>query len=391
MANKNFWNIWTSYATYYFGKVNLSIVIPALLVAHEDLSVYSMGMVTSAFFFAYAIGQFLHGQISERYNPFNYIAGGLILSGIVNMILGFSAGYFIILVVLQAFDGFFQSMGWSSCVRANSIIQSPENRERSSIVLGTSYQFGNSFAWLISAFAVGAWGWEAGCWVASIFLLTRGFLLLAAKPDITFKPAQKMKKQIRATLNFPILLGGLSLCFLNMVRYGVITWIPLYLFITGNYAVAEMGKVGLTIFLIPIAGILGTLTYNKIKTNNDLLTFVYLMALAATFVIFPMTEGILSTVVLLTGSFFLYGPHVFLVTTLPHRFVDKQVVAASTGFIDGMGYVGATLIGIIVPFLLGPAENNWAHVFEFWAVTTILIAILVAFGYTKTKNANKME
>ena len=114
--NKTFWNIWTSYATYYFGKVNLSIVIPALLVAHENLSVYSMGLVTSAFFFAYAIGQFLHGQISERYNPFNYIAGGLILSGVVNMILGFSAGYFIILVVLQAFDGFFQSMGWSSCV-----------------------------------------------------------------------------------------------------------------------------------------------------------------------------------------------------------------------------------------------------------------------------------
>ena len=389
--NKTFWNIWTSYATYYFGKVNLSIVIPALLVAHENLSVYSMGLVTSAFFFAYAIGQFLHGQISERYNPFNYIVAGLILSGVVNMILGFSAGYFIILVVLQAFDGFFQSMGWSSCVRANSIIQSPDNRERSSIILGTSYQFGNSFAWLISAFAVGAWGWEAGFWVASIFLLTRGFLLLAAKPDITFKPAQKMKTQIRATLSVPILLGGLSLCFLNMVRYGVITWIPLYLFITGNYAVAEMGKVGLTIFLIPIAGILGTLTYNKIKTNNDLLTLVYLMALAATFVIFPMTEGIFSTVVLLTGSFFLYGPHVFLVTTLPHRLVDKQVVAASTGFIDGMGYVGATLIGIIVPFLLGPAENNWAHVFEFWAATTILIAILVAFGYTKTKNIGKVE
>jgi len=30
--NKTFWNIWISYATYYFGKVNLSIVVPALLV-----------------------------------------------------------------------------------------------------------------------------------------------------------------------------------------------------------------------------------------------------------------------------------------------------------------------------------------------------------------------
>jgi len=91
--NNQFWNLWSSYAIYYFGKVNLSIVIPALLITYGDL--------------AYAIGQFLHGQISERFNPYLYIALGLVLSGIANMFMGFIGSFFVMLLVLETFDGWF--------------------------------------------------------------------------------------------------------------------------------------------------------------------------------------------------------------------------------------------------------------------------------------------
>jgi len=156
--NKTFWNIWTSYATYYFGKVNLSIVVPALLVTYKDLNMHSVGLVSSGFFFAYAIGQFLHGQISERYNPFVYISLGLICSAAMNLLLGFTAGFFILLFVGEILDGGFQAMGWSSIVRANAEIQKDaKSRERTSTILGTSYQAGNSIAWLISAFAICCW------------------------------------------------------------------------------------------------------------------------------------------------------------------------------------------------------------------------------------------
>lgn len=379
-----FWNIWTSYATYYFGKVNLSIVVPALLATYKNLDLYSVGLVSSGFFFAYALGQFLHGQISERHNPFVYISIGLIGSAIMNLILGFSAGFFIMLFLGEVLDGFFQSMGWSSCVRANALIQKDRDRERSSTILGTSYQIGNSVAWLISSFAVGTWGWQAGFWVASGFLFARGILLLLTKPKMQIAPPQKVKTQIKNTLSSPIVLGGIALCLLNMVRYGVITWIPLYFFTTGNLAVEQMGKVGLKVFLIPIAGVLGTLIYNKLKINRDILTIICLIMLAISFFVLPFTTGLLATLVLLIGSFFLYGPHVFLVTTFPTRFVDKQVVAASTGFIDGMGYIGTVLIGIIVPFLVTSAAGKWANVFIFWGILSIMVAVVVAIVYIRS-------
>ncbi len=380
--NRTFLNLWTSYATYYFGKVNLSIVVPALLATYKDLDMYSVGLVSSGFFFAYAIGQFLHGQISERFNPFTYIAIGLICSAGMNLILGFSAGFFIILFIGEILDGGFQAMGWSSIVRANAEIQkSAKDRERTSTILGTSYQAGNSIAWLISAFSVGTWGWKAGFFVASVFLLLRGITLLITKPKMDFKPKQEMKSQIKATLSFPIIMSGVSLCLLNMVRYGVITWIPLYFFIEGNFTVGEMGKVGLKVFLIPIFGILGTLVYNKIKINKDVTSIFFLGLLGVSFVVFPFTSGTLATFVLLIGSFFLYGPHVFLVATCPSRFKDQNVVAASTGFIDGMGYIGTVLIGIIVPYLVDIGKQSWHYVFIFWAILSFGVAISVTIVY----------
>jgi sugar phosphate permease len=94
-----------------------------------------------------------------------------------------------------------------------------------------------------------------------------------------------------------------------------------------------------------------------------------------------LTEGHWAAFVLLAGSFFLYGPHVFLVTTMPTRFVDEQVVAASTGFIDGMGYIGTVLIGVIIPLLVTSQGGGWGNVFIFWAILSIMVAIFVAAVY----------
>lgn len=370
--DKNFWNIWSSYAIYYFGKVNLGIIMPALLATYPNLNLYSIGLVSSGFFFAYALGQFVHGQVSERFNPYMYIALGMILSGLTNIVLGFSAGFFIILFLGESLNGFFQSMGWSSCVRANALTQEKEKREKSSMLLGTSYQIGNSMAWLVSAFAVGAFGWQAGFFVASAFLIGRGILLWMFRPKINFVKPRALHDQIKCTfINMPIILSGLALCLLNMVRFGVIIWIPTYLFLSENLTIAQMPKVGLTVFLIPLAGVLGTLVFSKLKVKKEISTMVFLILLAVSFVIFPYTSGVVAIAVLLTGGFFLYGPHVFFVTTMPTRYTDQNIVASSTGFIDGMGYIGTVLVGVVVPVLVN--LEGWKTVFFFWAGLAIAI------------------
>jgi len=222
-----FWNIWSSYATFYFGKVNLSIVVPVLLATYGDLSLYSIGFVTTGFMVSYALGQFLHGQISERFNPFVYVVVGLLGSAVMNMFLGFTAGFFWMLLICEIIDGGFQSMGWSSIVRANAYTS--EDPEKSSTILGTAYQAGNSLAWVVSGFMIGQFGWEWGFWTAAIVMALRAISLYVTRPKFEFK-ARKLGERVKLTISFPIFLSAISLCLLNMVRFGVISWIPTYLY-----------------------------------------------------------------------------------------------------------------------------------------------------------------
>jgi len=378
MFTRVFWNIWSSYAIYYFGKVNLSLVIPVLLATYGDLSMYNVGMVASGFLAAYAVGQFLHGQISERFNPFIYVAIGLIGSAVINAILGFSAGFFWVLLIGEIIDGGFQSMGWSSIVRANA--ETSKNPEKSSTILGTAYQFGNSIAWIVCAFAIGQFGWQYGFWVASIVMVIRGITLYISRHQIKVEP-RKAIERVKLTLNFAIVMSGVSLCLLNMVRYGVIIWIPTYLYQAHDMPIE---KVGINIFFIPIAGIIGTLLYSRIRLHKDITTTIYLVLLGIAFLIFPFTTGGVMVGVLVASGFLLYGPHVFLVTTMPSRFYDKKIVAASAGFIDGMGYIGAALIGIIVPFILD-WTGRWESVFYFWSAISFAIVLMVVLVYVRNR------
>ena len=374
--NRNFANLWTSYATYYFGKVNLSLIIPLLIVSY-GLSKHQLGAVASAFLFAYAVGQFLHGFFSERFNPFTYMSLGLMLSAMMNTILGFSGGLFFILFFGEMMDGFFQSMGWSSCVRATSTIHIKE-KEKATTILGTSYQVGNSVAWLITGFVIHYLGWQWGFWFAAIIMFLRGITLQINKPDIP-RTKRTTSQQIKKTLILPVILAGTALAILNFVRYGVIVWVPLYLFEVHNLSIA---KVGLKIFLIPVAGCIGTLLYNKFGKSKEVLTILYMIGLMIVIGLYPFTVGFLSSVLIVASGFFLYGPHVFFVTTVPGRYIDRKITASSTGTIDGMGYIGAMLTGVIVPFIL---KVGWNEVFYTWSICCIVIILLSRYIMRGTK------
>lgn len=371
-----FWGIWISYAMYYFGRANLSLVMPILL-ATAGFSKYNVGWVASGFFFAYAVGQFVHGQISEKFNPYYYIAAGLIGSAIANAFLGFFGLFFWLLFLGEIADGFIQAMGWSSCVRASAEL--PGNKERRSTILGTSYQVGNSIVWLTASYAIGAWGWQWGFWIAAVVMGIKAILLLIYMPKDYVVPEKKIGQQVKATLNFPIVFSGFSLGLLNMIRYGVMTWIPVFLW---EVEQLPIGKIGFKIFLIPILGVIGTLLYLRFNKKKDIATVVYLLLLAAVFIVFPYVGPTGTTILLLASGFLVYGPHVFLVSTMPSRFVDKKIVAASTGFINGMGYVGTTVVGLAVPFIL--SLYDWHAVFWFWSALAIVIIMLVLAVYFKT-------
>jgi len=286
-------------------------------------------------------------------------------------------------------------MGWSSIVRANALIQkNDKERDRSTTILGCSYQIGNSVAWAVSAYAVALWGWQAGFWVASIMLIGRGIILYFTRQKLDYKPKQTVKKQFEITVSFPIVMSGLSLMLLNMVRYGVMNWFFAFLILEGNIPTEGFGSEVWKIVFIPIAGVVGTLVYNKLPWNKDYISIVFLAAMGVTWVLFPFAEGFTAIVLVLASSAFLYGPHVFLVCTIPTRFKKSGIVASSTGFIDGMGYLGTTLVMILVPYFVLETAGKWNNVFLLWALLSFAASAFVAvtyFGHFKNNNKSSNE
>jgi len=390
-STKWLWHIWLSYACYYFGRVNLSIITPVIIAANLGLTKTDLGLVASCFFFAYMAGQFLHGQISERFNPFKYVAIGLILSAIMNVFMGFAGGYLILLIAGQLLEGLTESMGWSSTVRSNAIVTKTAGRDmdKQSGLLGTSYQFGNSIAWLLTAFAVGQWGWQAGFFLAAAVMFIRGITLYFMKhPHVEQYEHSGLSfwQQLKNTFTPVILVSGFCMILLNMVRYGVITWIPTYLVQVQHSTIVGTG---LKICLIPIAGILGTLLYSKIDKWKEIFSIISMICLAGIFYFYGSMTGIISVIALIASGFFLYPTHVFLVTTVPSRFLEKKVVAASAGMIDGFAYIGAIIIGSLVPYLIKINGGGWSLVFNFWTAASIVVAIVTLGLYIYSKRKRK--
>jgi sugar phosphate permease len=115
--------------------------------------------------------------------------------------------------------------------------------------------------------------------------------------------------------------------------------------------------------------------------KKDITSVIFLALMGVCWYIFPFTDSFTGSLLVLASSAFLYGPHVFLVCTIPTRFKEKGVVAASTGFIDGMGYVGTTIIMLVVPYLVIETQGGWNNVFILWSLISFAAAALVAITY----------
>ena len=112
-----FLGIFIGYAGFYIVRKNFSMAIPELALLGFDQSELSIVLAMNAV--AYALSKFLMGSVSDRSNARVFLPLGLVLSALVTMFLGTSAGIssIIMMFITQFLIGWFQGMGWPPCGR----------------------------------------------------------------------------------------------------------------------------------------------------------------------------------------------------------------------------------------------------------------------------------
>ena len=274
-----------AYAVFYFCRVNFSIAIPAM---EESLGYTKtqLGLIISVLQITYGIGKFGNGILADRSNPRYFMAFGLMLSAIANILFGLQTSL-IMLVLLWCSNGWFQSMGFPSGARLLSHWFSPSEHGRMFSVYGCSHQVGAALILVLAGFIVEhQWsrgeGWQYVFILPGIFALLIAFILINRLRDIPasmgLPPIEKYRKDIinvktleaveeqfsvKETLlkyvlnNRYIWFVAMGNFFLYVARYGVLTWTPTYINQAKNVSI---GKAAMITAFFELMGILGMLS-----------------------------------------------------------------------------------------------------------------------------------
>ena len=97
------WTLWLTYGAFYFCRTNLSAAVPGIALPLDqgglELTSQETGWILASLKVAYGCGQLLNGQLAERFSPRRLLAMGMFASAALNLLFGFSTGFYFLLFV----------------------------------------------------------------------------------------------------------------------------------------------------------------------------------------------------------------------------------------------------------------------------------------------------
>lgn len=388
------WVLWATYGSFYFCRTNISSALPGI-EQEFGFSKADLGWVLASFKIAYAAGQLINGQLAERVSPRLLLAAGMFGSAALSVAFGLGVGVWFWLFV-WAMNGYAQALGWTPVMRVAHAWIPPANRGVEIGIVGTSYQVTAAVTFVLAGTAADVLGWRGAMWVPAILFAAAGVNTLvflreapardadgageaAARAPRT--AAMPLRETMAATFGNPALwLVALSLGLLNATRYGFLDW--------GLSHVKEMQPSGvqaaaLKYAVLPLGGIVGALlsgwASDRFASGRRApIVFVLLVALAALTVGYQAAASagpaaVVIALVLVGAAIF--GAQVLLVGTFPVDLARPGTAAASVGFVNCMGYLGAAAGDVATGALVD--AHGWKTAVYAWAAYALGAALLL--------------
>jgi OPA family glycerol-3-phosphate transporter-like MFS transporter len=366
------------YAACYYCRADLSVATPLLVeelgrhgVSHGE-AIIRIGSVSSLGVAAYALGKlFLTGLGDYWGGRRNFLIG---VGGATVFTLMFAAaGSMPLFTVAWIGNRLTQSLGWAGLIKVSSKWFNYSSYGSIIGILSISYLVGDALARQQMGMLIGhGYGWRAvflfAAIVAAVMLLV-SFLWLresrveAGHPEATPNPLNLFA----ATESPPASVGALLLpllrsrafllvCVLSftctIIRETFNTWTPVYLRDHLGYSTSHAATLSA---LFPGVGAVSVLLAGWLSDRHglngrSLLLFLGLTATAgALLLLMSFRPGATPPVLPLAGiglvAFCLLGPYSYLGGAFALDFGGKQASAASSGIIDGIGYLGGVLAG----------------------------------------------
>ena len=391
------------YGAFYMVRLNFSMAMPAFL-QHFHVNKTDLGFILSAFSIIYGVGKFFNGIIADRANARFFMPIGLIFSGIISVLLSFSAGI-VSIGFLWLLNAYAQSMGWPPCARMLTKWYTPKKRGTMWAIWNSSHQIGGAITLALSGILITHFGWRATFFVPGVIVILISFFLINRLRDT---PAalglphahhmsnnhneyilEKTEASFKEIFTEHILPNKTLwyICFANffvyIVRMGILSWAPTFLLEAKGI---NLQAAGFSSAAFEIAGIFGALLAGSLSDFvfkgrrgpvNTIFSLILTIGLVALYAM-PDHNFMLSFLILGVIGFLVYGPQM-LVGVAAADVSTTNAAATATGLTGTFGYIGSAVCGALIGVIVG--TWGWDAGFYFFIASAFISSFLFSFTW----------
>ena len=285
------------YSLYYVCRTSLN-VMKQPIIDSGVLDATQLGIIGACLYWTYAVGKFVNGFLGDYCNIKKFMATGLIVSAVANMMMGLlglwegmagiaSSSMFVMFAIMWTINGWSQSMGAPPAIISLSRWYPLNIRGTYYGFFSASHNFGEGLSFLFVAALVSAAGWQWGFFgaaLAGVLGVTLIALWLHDTPEskglapvevlagektqeeydrevserstrVSDNSAETSRIQRAVLRNTGVWILALSSAFMYMSRYAINEWGMFFLQKTKGFELLEASSI---IAINTIAGIVGT-------------------------------------------------------------------------------------------------------------------------------------
>ena len=423
LRNSTFWGVTVAYSLYYVCRMSINVVKQPL-IDKGILSAGQLGLIGSSLLFVYAVGKFLNGFIADYCNIRRFMATGLFISAVVNLLMGVFGLFgnmlptmliFISFAILWGINGWMQSMGSAPGVISLSRWFPQSKRGSYYSLFSTSPYIGEFISYNLLALVVGWLGWQAGFIAAASAGLAGATVILLFVSDTpeskglpsvqelsgeTLTKADKMptRELQKMILKHPgIWVIAISSAFIYITKYAVAGWGVLFLQKARGFDLAQASQV---IAFSAVFGILGTVlagwmsdrmfkgdrarpaVLSGIISTSSLILFLFV---GRGFVLNIFYVSLFS---LSTGVLYCIVAGLMAVDIVP-----RKATGAALGVVGISSYVAAGFQDIVSGYLIQgfTVESVTGDIYDFgpvswfWIIASVVSFVLPVLNWKKMK------
>ena len=362
----------------YIDRASLSVAMP-LISKEFDLDPAMQGLILSSFFWTYAFMQVPGGMLADRFKPRIVIASATIFWGAFQAIAAVATNWPVLLLTRLGL-GASEAPIYPAGGKLNAIWMTQTERGRGATLLDGGAPLGAALgsiviAWLIAAFN----SWRIAFVIAGVGTMLCGLLAWyyirnapREHPSVNEAEARYIEQSHALEDAYtPASRGGswmsyfryrsvwcmcLGWMFFNTTFYGLLTWMPTYLFKVHNFDIKTLGGAS---FIIFFSGFVGELVggwigdFWRSRGGSPNLVFRTLFGIAAIlatmsiFFVAYVTDPVAVVVLLSATLFFLRWCGMYW--AVPSALAGRE----KSGFLGGCMNLGGNIAGILTPLIVG--------------------------------------